>query len=282
MSKEHIVNPSPKTSVFFKLNGKLAQFRRVETGLNYWKNHWKANGKVDQLLKHVKKNDLHEYEDMYAKYLGKDGLIVEAGCGTGYVVEILRKRGYNVVGIDYEADVIKFAQEMFPQGAFKVDDVFSLSYPDKSIKYYISLGVLEHFEDGFVKAIQEVQRTLTDDGTALISVPYTNKARRAFYNEVPAFDKDQHKDLNFYQYYHTKDQFKKTVEANGLKVVDILPLFPFHFLNHEHPGFRKWLWNFPIAKYRLRKVYESIIPKLPSSMIGEYSHMMMYICKKSK
>ena len=40
-----------------------------------------------------------------------DGLIAELGCGTGTLTELMAEAGYDMIGIDYSADMLELAQE---------------------------------------------------------------------------------------------------------------------------------------------------------------------------
>ena len=41
----------------------------------------------------------------------KDGLVLELGCGTGSVTELLAQRGYDMIGIDNSMDMLEIAME---------------------------------------------------------------------------------------------------------------------------------------------------------------------------
>ena len=47
---------------------------------------------------------LHEHEI-------NDGLVLELGCGTGSMTELLAKKGYDMIGVDYSAEMLNIAQE---------------------------------------------------------------------------------------------------------------------------------------------------------------------------
>lgn len=43
------------------------------------------------------------------KYDIKDGLILELGCGTGSMTELLAKKGFDMIGVDYSQDMLNIA-----------------------------------------------------------------------------------------------------------------------------------------------------------------------------
>ncbi len=56
-----------------------------------------------------------EWADYVQQLLGeyeiKDGLVLELGCGTGSLTEILSSRGYDMIGVDNSADMLEIAMD---------------------------------------------------------------------------------------------------------------------------------------------------------------------------
>ncbi|MFD0897971.1 methyltransferase domain-containing protein [Loigolactobacillus binensis] len=52
--------------------------------------------------------------------------ILDVGCGTGDLTDQLRQQGYTVKGIDQSANMIKTAQQLYPQTDFAVADILAL------------------------------------------------------------------------------------------------------------------------------------------------------------
>lgn len=114
----------------------------------------------------------------FLKYLPKDKPILEAGCGLGIWLIYLRNNGYNVEGIDYDWNVISKLNEMRPDLPARQGDICNLPYKDNSLGAYISLGVLEHFEEGAEKPLSEAKRVLMPGGIAIFTLPFNNFFRR--------------------------------------------------------------------------------------------------------
>ena len=89
----------------------------------------------------------------FLEYLPKDAPILEAGCGLGAWVIFLGERGYDIVGIDHDPNVIKRVKSWKPSLNVQYGDVTSLPFGDESFGAVISLGVVEHFEEGWAKAL---------------------------------------------------------------------------------------------------------------------------------
>src|SRR5687767_3820737 len=85
------------------LDGKLARFLSGPVQENYWSNHWQREGQLADRIRRADANDLGPYEALFGKPDVREGLVLEAGCGTGYVAEIMRRRGYRVLAVDFDA-----------------------------------------------------------------------------------------------------------------------------------------------------------------------------------
>jgi len=111
---------------------------------------------------------------IYLNYLPKKGLILEAGCGVGQWVGYFQSKGYNIIGIDYNAPTVSQAKSYYKDLSLATADVRALPFQDESIDTYISFGVIEHFIEGPDVALKEAHRVLKKGGTAIITVPHMN------------------------------------------------------------------------------------------------------------
>ena len=50
-------------------------------------------------------------ETLLKKYGVEDGLVLDMGCGTGNITEALRRRGYDMIGIDNSEEMLAVAME---------------------------------------------------------------------------------------------------------------------------------------------------------------------------
>ncbi|MCH8966537.1 MAG: hypothetical protein IID43_02575 [Planctomycetes bacterium] len=117
----------------------------------------------------------------------------------------------------------------------RVGDVNNIEVPEHHYSGYISLGVVEHREEGPEPFLREALRVLSDDGEALISVPYFNPMRRAkaklgFYRSKVADD------ASFYQYAYIPAEFVAILESEGFRVVERVPYSVIKGAKDEIPG----------------------------------------------
>lgn len=128
---------------------------------------------VEALYGRTLKDDMDEY-------LPDGSLILEAGCGLGGWVSYLASKGHDVYGVDFEPTTVEQVNAEDPSLNISVGDVASLDFPDEYFDAYVSLGVVEHFEEGPQVALSEAFRVLKPGGVALITVPMLNLFRRLF------------------------------------------------------------------------------------------------------
>jgi SAM-dependent methyltransferase len=108
----------------------------------------------------------------------KDGLVLEAGCGSGKVVADLRRLGPTVVGVDLASRALAAARHQVPDLPLVAGDVSRFPFRDGAFHCVISLGVVEHFEQGPLGVLREHRRVLRDGGILLISVPRLSPVKR--------------------------------------------------------------------------------------------------------
>jgi SAM-dependent methyltransferase len=136
---------------------------------------WEAH-QFHRLLASCPRDEVAPY---ILRYLEKQGPILEAGCGLGRFVIFMEEQGFrDVRGIDISPDAVGIVNRIAPTLNVTCGDVSNLPFEDSSIRGIVSLGVVEHFEEGPQAALQEFKRVMMPGGTAIITVPYLNLVRR--------------------------------------------------------------------------------------------------------
>jgi len=131
----------------------------------------------------------------------QDGVILEGGCGYGGKVNSLTRAGYKVIGIDFDPQTVSFLNKNAPNLDIRLGDVRNLPIEDSSVVGYWSLGVIEHFYDGFVDIAQEMLRVIKPGGYLFLTYPFMSPLRKAKarLNLYPHFN-SQEKPKDFYQF----------------------------------------------------------------------------------
>jgi SAM-dependent methyltransferase len=139
-----------------------------------WDNMWTSRT-IDQELQAC---DIETPpRDFFLSYIPKDGKVIDAGCGFGKWVIYLHRLGYNILGIDNNDLAVSKLREFDPALQVEKGDILATGYPDHAFDAYISMGVVEHFEEGPQLALKEAYRILRPGGLIFVSVPTMNVVR---------------------------------------------------------------------------------------------------------
>lgn len=134
--------------------------------------------------------DLHTYEILYRieethwwhsarraivldwirnRYAGRDDLVIlDAGCGTGHLLQQLRTLGH-AEGVDISDEALDFCRKRGLDNVRKAD-VNDLPFAGDTFDMVTALDVIEHLDDD-VGALREFRRVLKPGGRAFIFVP---------------------------------------------------------------------------------------------------------------
>ncbi len=166
-------------------------------------------------------------EPAFLRYLPREGRILEAGSGRGRWVFYLRRLGYDVVGMELARSEIAAAKAFDPLAPIEYGNVLRTGYPDGSFGAVISLGVMEHFEDGPGQALAETRRILRTGGMLLVTVPTQDFMRTVFFNNVKRaqtlYRKSRGVKMEFEEYRYSRGQFEPLLREAGFTILERFP-----------------------------------------------------------
>jgi SAM-dependent methyltransferase len=160
------------------------------------------------------------------KYLSPTaGPVLEGGCGQGFHVAALRNNGYTCIGIDFAPRTVQTLNQLAPELDIRQGDVRNLPFPDGAFAGYWSLGVIEHFWEGYASIALEMKRVLRPDGILFLTFPYLSplrrwKIRRAAY---PIWPNDAAPD-DFYQFALDHHQVADHFRNLGFELIATKPM----------------------------------------------------------
>jgi len=198
-------------------------FHREKATAEFWDKHWETD-KLQEIIRGTKDDGL--FVPLVKRYLPAESVVLEGGCGLGYIVHALQFQGYRAIGVDFAAQTIRKIKEVAPELDVRVDDVRALELPGSSLDGYVSVGVIEHFWEGHESIVREMYRTLRMGGFLFISFPYLSPLRRLkiFFRMYPSALK-QELDLRadtFYQFALSSRRIQSDLEALGFELKEIV------------------------------------------------------------
>jgi SAM-dependent methyltransferase len=210
----------------------LAYYSRSATA-EFWTEHWGGHD-VDELLEIARESPL---TGLIERGLPAKGCVLEAGCGLGQYVLLLRERGRAAVGADWSLDALRPGAR---RGApVAVMDLRSLAVASGAVAAYLSLGVVEHDPEGPDAILREAARVVPPGGVLLVSVPYWNGARRI---AAPYLRRraraTREAGGQFYQYAFTRRELARRLAAHGFAVGAFHPYDPGRVLRKALRGLR--------------------------------------------
>jgi SAM-dependent methyltransferase len=190
--------------------------------VDFWTEHWGGHG-VDDLLSVARVSPL---TSLITRALPAAGVVLEAGCGLGQYVILLRERGWRAAGVDASVDAL-VACRRAAAVPLAASDLRALAVRSGALTAYLSLGVVEHDPAGPQAILTEAHRALAPGGTLIISVPYLNGVRRL---GTPWIRRRQATIRAgggaFYQYAFTRNEFLTALRRQSFEPLSATPYDP--------------------------------------------------------
>jgi SAM-dependent methyltransferase len=147
---------------------------------HYCRKFEEGNYALLRLWSHRYLSIYRNYFQLLAKRLQSYGLpfeglkVLDVGCFTGDFLELLRKRGADVYGLELQDEAVKIANQKLPGRVFKAD-VFSKDFPQLQFDIVSVLGVIEHVVDP-IGLLVRLSGLIRPRGTLLLQTPDSGSA----------------------------------------------------------------------------------------------------------
>ena len=265
--------------VYWWPQGEKLVFISEEATANYWDKHWDGGGLRDKI---ASSRNSRLWRGLTKRYLPATGLrVIEGGCGCGHLVDAMTYWGYEAVGVDYAEQTILRIKEVRPDLNVRLGDVRRLEFEDSSYDGCLSLGVIEHFWEGYEDIIKEMHRVLRPGGYALITFPSISrldrlKIRVGGYQRLAT----QGKPEGFYQFALNARHVSRDIERLGFRIVRKRYMYGLLGLERVFEPVRRFniLANKIAADNRVAKY---LVYGLSFSLAVLSGHMTLMVCRKT-
>ena len=196
----------------------------IPRGTNHSKGEYWHDEEVEETL------PLCDYQTItphILRHLPKKGRILEAGCGLGRFLVYFKNRGFDIVGMDISEEGLRRVKAYDPTLKIFVGDALKIPHADNSFDAIISLGVIEHFEEGPQKALLEMHRVLKKEGILCVAVPYQSWMRTLFHlsyqSLVLGFKKAMGRSFEFGEFRYNRQEMEKFLAQASFEIIAVEP-----------------------------------------------------------
>ncbi|MFQ5609112.1 MAG: class I SAM-dependent methyltransferase [Woeseiaceae bacterium] len=179
----------------------------------FWDAYWQSAGPPPPL--HPK----HHVRVVTSRFLARGARVLEGGCGRGDKVNAMAEEGFSSVGVDFGRNTVGHAREHFPGIDIREGDVRALDFPDETFDGYWSIGVIEHFWDGYEDILQEAVRVLKPGAFLFLTAPWFSpyRHRLARKEHIPSADYAAAPE-NFYQFALSRREIRRMLHKHGFEL----------------------------------------------------------------
>ncbi len=242
----------------------------------FWDHQWEDEKLKKSILAGAKERFVYSNTK---HYLQPGAKILEGGCGKGQFVYSLHARNYDAHGVDFAPKVVEKAKAAVPELKLSVGDVRQLDFPNDTFDGYWSLGVIEHFFDGYDQIAAEMHRVLKPGGFLFLTFPYMSPLRRlkAAFGVYPRFEKNTFPRDQFYQFALPADSVIKKFTNLGFELTNKKPYEGFKGFKDESGPLKPILQ----AVYNNKSFFAQGIAFILSTLLAPVSgHTILLVLRK--
>ena len=245
----------------------------------FWDKYWSSEKFIQYRNTFANKNTF--FVKNTKKYLNKGNQILEGGCGRGDKVYSLQKNGFNAYGVDYAAKTVESINFAKPELNVTKGDVRKLEFNSNFFDGYWSLGVIEHFYEGYDQILKEMHRVIKTGGYLFLTAPAVSPLRRfkIRYDKYQPYMETSINRNAFYQFALDPKEVIRTFEKKGFKLIKQSFISGFKGLSEDVSVLTSLFRFIDKKSNRLPyKIIRKLIDVVCSPVAG---HSSFYVFKKS-
>lgn len=203
-----------------------------------------SKGLINRLYQVVRNRTLAQKRNLIKRVTGKKRAnLLDVGSGTGAFVNEMKRHGWEVTGIEPDAEARQVADEFFKVTLEDTKIFYDL--PSQSFDAITLWHVLEHVHD-LHHYVERLKMLLKDQGKLFIAVPnYTSEDAKIYKNFWAAYDVPRH------LYHFSPESMEKLMKQHDLNIIDYKPMwfdsFYISLMSSKYKnGHTNWLgalWN---------------------------------------
>lgn len=179
-----------------------------------------------------------EMKFLVDKFVLPEEKILDLGCGNGRLIEFLKEKNIDYLGIDNSERLVEIAKTKYPQYKFLVANALNLPLADNSFDKVFSIAVFHHIPSKKFRLLflKEIKRVLRLGGLLVLATWYHWRSPHFIKlimksSLLKIFGKSKldfndilvpwHNKIERYTHCFTKRELKKLIEEAGLKLKEI-------------------------------------------------------------
>ncbi len=189
---------------------------------NYFANRlYTSNSKIKLILKKIKllriiqstKNKFFDTSGNRIPSYKKKGIVLEIGCATGSFLNEMKKKGWEVEGIEMDEKSVKYAKKNGLN--VHLGDIVDYDFGPNKYDLILMFMVLEHLYNP-LEVLKKCRNIITKDGYLVLSIPNSGSWEFKFFKGLwHALQPPNH------LYFYNKKSIRKLLEISGFKIVKI-------------------------------------------------------------
>lgn len=197
-----------------------------------------SKGLLNQLYQRVRRITLGQKAALIVRHTKEKGRLLDIGAGIGAFLSVMKKRGWEISGIEPDETARNKAKELF--GIILDQPSALLGLREHQYDAITLWHVLEHVHQ-LHPYVEQLKSLLAAEGKIFIAVPnYTSADAAAYRNYWAAYDVPRH------LYHFTPRSIAVLMKAHGLKVTEKKPMwfdsFYISLLSSKyHRGHTSWI-----------------------------------------
>jgi len=174
-----------------------------------------GKGFINILYQAVRNYTLGKKVTLIQKWV-HSGKVLDIGCGTGEFLNVMSKKGFDVIGVEPNINAANFAIENYHLSVYKENKLSELV--PQSFDVITMWHVLEHVSD-LAKRIEQIKKLLKPDGILIVAVPNPESFDARYYKKYwAAFDLPRH------LYHFKKSDISKLFKKVEMEIVKVIPM----------------------------------------------------------